>query len=94
MGKERSGCEEKWLQTLPTQLKLSSHYPQDFTVKSTGENTYQVEVDPVWRGVTNDDKALKATTHHIWQVVDDANERFARIKSVEVAQTDKLSPLE
>lgn len=34
-----------WLQTVPTQLKLSSHYPQNFMVKAVGDNQYKMEVD-------------------------------------------------
>jgi pimeloyl-ACP methyl ester carboxylesterase len=78
----------KWLQTVPTALKLSSHNPQNFTVKSVGENTYELEVDFIWGGITKDDKTLKAITHHKWLVVDDPNERFARIKRADVTQTE------
>lgn len=85
---------QKWLQTVPTSLKLSSHNPQNFKVKTVAENTYELEVDFVWRGVTKDDKALKGTTHHKWLIVDDPNERFARIKRADVTQTEALSPLE
>ena len=83
-----------WLQTVPTQLKLSSHFPQNFTVKIVGENQYEMEVDLVWRGVTKDGKAVKATTHHVWLVVDDPNERFARIKAAKITQVDALAPIE
>lgn len=84
----------QWLQTVPKQLMLSAHTPQNFTVKPTGANTYKVEVDFIWRGVTTDNQVLKATTHHNWLVVDDPNERFARIKKMSVTQTQALSPLE
>lgn len=83
-----------WLQTVPTQLKLSSHYPQNFIVKSAGKNLYEMEVDLVWRGVTKDDKAVKATTHHKWMIVDDPNERFAKIKTAKVTQVNPLAPME
>jgi len=62
-------------------------------VKAVGENQYEMEVDLVWRGVTKDDQAVKATTHHEWLVVDDPNERFARIKTAKITQVDALSPL-
>jgi pimeloyl-ACP methyl ester carboxylesterase len=83
-----------WLLTVPTRLKLSSHYPQNFTVKAVGDNQYEMEVDLVWRGVTKDDQAVKATTHHKWLVDDDPNERFARIKTAKITQVDALAPVQ
>ncbi|MGI2170412.1 hypothetical protein ACROAE_09470 [Shewanella sp. MF05960] len=83
-----------WLQTVPTQLKLSSHYPQNFSVKAIGDNQFEMEVNLVWRGVTKDDKAMKATTHHKWLIVDNPNERFARIKTAKITQVDALSLIE
>ncbi|WP_378172407.1 alpha/beta fold hydrolase [Aquimarina sp. SS2-1] len=85
---------EKWLNGTPKQLKQSSHFPENFMVKKLGNNEYEVNVDFVWRGITKDNKGLKATTTHKWIVVDNPSDRFAKIKEIKVAQKIPLSPLE
>ena len=85
---------EKWLNGAPKQLKQSSHFPENFMVKELGNNEYEVNVDFVWRGITKDNKGLKATTAHKWSVVDNPNDRFAKIKEVKITQKMPLSPLE
>lgn len=84
---------EKWLQGTPSQLKVSSHTPVNFKVETLEKDKYQVNVDFVWRGVTKDDKMLKATTSHTWLVIDNPKERFAKIKEAKVVQKEPLSPL-
>lgn len=85
---------EKWLNGTPKQLKQSSHFPRNFSVKELGNNEYEVNVDFDWRGITKDGKGLKATTAHKWIVIDNPNDRFAKIKKVKVTQKKPLSPLE
>ena len=84
---------EEWLNGTPKQLKISSHIPNNFTVKTLGDNRYEVNVDFNWTGETLAGDGLKATTRHKWLVVDDVNERFARIKQADVSQVVALGPL-
>ncbi|RMB62876.1 alpha/beta hydrolase [Dokdonia sinensis] len=84
---------EKWLNGTPTQLKQSNHFPENFAVQELGNNEYEVTVDFVWRGVTKENKGLKATTTHKWLVKDNPNDRFAKIKNVNATQKVALGPL-
>lgn len=82
---------ETWLNGMPLQLKESSHYPKNFSVKTIMENEYEVTVELDWKGVTKDNKRVQATTKHIWFVVDNPNERFAKILKAEVSQVVPFS---
>ena len=82
---------ETWLNGAPLQLKESSHYPENFSIKTIMENEYEVTVEFDWKGITKDNKQVKARTKHIWYVVNNPNERFARILKADVSQ---IKPLE
>ncbi|CAM3375696.1 hypothetical protein [Zobellia roscoffensis] len=84
---------EKWLNGTPKQLKESSHFPENFTVKVISENEYEVNVDFVWKGTTKEDQKLTATTSHHWIVQDNPNDRFAKIKEATIIQKVPLTPL-
>jgi len=77
---------EKWLNGAPMTLAVSSHYPINFSVETTGKNTYTMHVDFVWFGLAKDGNTYKAVTSHDWRVVDDPTERFARIKRADVTR--------
>ncbi|KAA1245578.1 nuclear transport factor 2 family protein [Aquimarina sp. RZ0] len=85
---------ETWLNGVPTQLKESSHIPKDFSVKTIVENEYEVTVFFDWQGVTKEGTRLKATTKHIWYVVDDVNDRFAKILKADVTQIIPIEEVE
>ena len=84
---------EQWLNGTPKQLKESSHFPENFTVKVISENEYEVNVDFVWKGITKADQKLTATTTHQWIVKDNPNDRFAKIKEATIIQKVPLTPL-
>lgn len=77
---------ETWLNGTPMLLKESSHYPESFSVKTIMENEYEVTVEFDWKGTAKDGKQMKAKTKHIWYVVDNPNERFAKILKADVSQ--------
>ncbi|GAA3521614.1 hypothetical protein GCM10022393_40040 [Aquimarina addita] len=85
---------ESWLNGTPMQLKKSSHYPENFSVKTILENEYQVTVEFDWRGITKDNKQVKAKTKHIWYVVDNPNKRFAKILKADVSQIEPFRIME
>lgn len=85
---------EAWLKEAPMQLKKSRHYPEKFTVKTIMENEYEVIVEFDWKGITKENKQVKAKTKHIWYVVDDLNERFARILKADVSQIEPFMIVE
>lgn len=79
---------ETWLNGKPMQLKESSHYPEKFSVKTIMENEYEVTVEFDWKGITKENNQVKAKTRHIWYVVDNPNERFAKILKADVFQIE------
>lgn len=84
----------KWLNDVPKkQLTLSSHVVKNLKVKEVSSNQYEISVEFVWRGISKDNKALMATTLHQWQVVDNPNDRFAKIKEMKVSQKAPLMML-
>ncbi|MGB3467542.1 MAG: hypothetical protein WBA74_19810, partial [Cyclobacteriaceae bacterium] len=85
---------KNWLNGMPMQLKESSHYPQDFEVRTIMENEYEVSVKFDWRGVTKDDKKMKALTKHNWYVIDNPDDRFAKIIKADVTQLEPLSVID
>lgn len=81
---------ETWLKEIPLQLKESSHFPEKFSVKTIMENEYEVSVEFDWKGIAKDGRKMKARTKHIWYVVDNPNDRFAKILKADVSQIEPL----
>jgi hypothetical protein len=81
---------QTWLNGTPSQLKQSSHYPENFSVKSLGENRYEVRVDFDWYGIMKNDTKLRVKTAHTWQIIDNPEERFAKITRIDVKQIEPL----
>ncbi|NAS11759.1 hypothetical protein [Poritiphilus flavus] len=71
---------QAWISSTYTQLKMSCHYPENFSVQSIQKNKYEVYVDLVWQRLTSRDLHLKTVTRYRWIVQDDPNDRFARIQ--------------
>lgn len=85
---------ETWLNGTPMLLKESSHYPENFSVKTIMDNEYEVSVEFDWKGITKDNKQVKARTKHTWYIVDNPNERFAKILKMDVSQIEPFSIIE
>jgi len=81
---------EKWLNGTPKQLTNSEHYPKNFEVKQIMENEYEMTVEFDWKGRTKDGKSLEGTTKHTWYIIDNPNDRFAKVLKVDVVQTNPL----
>jgi hypothetical protein len=75
---------ELWLNDIPRQLRQSSHHAEHFLVKKTLENEYEMAVEFDWYGITKDNKKMVARTQHTWEIVDNIDEPFAKIKKAVV----------
>jgi len=73
-----------WLNGAPLQLKQSSHHIENFSVVETKENHFTVNVDFDWYGITKADQRMAARTRHTWTVIDNPDERFAKVQNVNV----------
>ncbi len=81
---------ETWLNGTPKQLKQSNHHPENFVVKELGANEYEMTVEFNWYGIANDDKKITSRTKHVWHIIDHPDDRFAKIKRVDVTQIEAL----
>jgi len=82
---------ETWLNGTPKQLTQSSHHPENLIIKSIGENVFKISVAFDWYGIAKNGQKMKAKTQHEWVVVDNPNERFARIKKADVSQIEPIT---
>ncbi|WP_298509955.1 hypothetical protein [uncultured Kordia sp.] len=73
-----------WLNGAPKHMKESNHHPENFKVTVIDKNTYEINVEFDWNGITLDDKKMIARTAHHWILTDNPEERFARIKTMNV----------
>lgn len=85
---------ENWLNGTPKQLIQSSHHPENLIVKTINDTTFEVSVVFDWYGIAKNGQKMKAKTLHNWVVIDNPNERFARIRKVDVKQIEPLSIIE
>lgn len=85
---------DKWIKGAPAQLKQSSHYAKNFSIKVLNENAYEMSVEFDWYGITKDDKKMTARTQHRWVIEDNVNERFAKVKQMDVQQLKPFTVVE
>lgn len=85
---------KEWAKTVPTRIKQSGHFPKNFMVKENPDKTIHVSVDFEWQGISIDGKAMIAETHHDWILENNTEERFARMKNMNVTQTEPFQIVE
>lgn len=73
-----------WLTKSAASMDAARHDIAAFAWQSTGQNTYQAEFDFVWYGYSNDLEPMHAESRHIWQIVDDPQDRYPRICQMSV----------
>jgi hypothetical protein len=57
------------------------------------ENKYQVTVEFDWTGEWKDNNKYAWRTKHIWTVIDNPEERFARIQQADVKRIIPVAPV-
>ena len=78
---------DKWIVSIHNPIKISGHKPKNFSSKLNDDQTISVSVDFEWQGVSVDDKEMTAETHHEWNLENNLDERFARMKTMKVTET-------
>lgn len=81
-----------WLAGPASQVVASRHKISNFSHETLEENLYLVSMDFDWNGILPDDTGMTAKTRHVWTVVDNPTERFARIRNVEVEILEAFAP--
>lgn len=74
-----------WIVLFSKRVKVSRHILKSFSAKMNNDRTISVSLDFEWNGVTTDDNKEKtAQTHHEWVLSNDMDQRFARMKKMQV----------
>jgi hypothetical protein len=79
-----------WLNGTPKSLLQSSHYPEKFSVKKIMDNEYEMTAEFDWHGMGKEGKKMTARTKHVWYIIDNPDDRFAKIKRADVTQVEVL----
>jgi hypothetical protein len=74
-------------------LQQSSHHPEKLSIKKINENEYEMTVELDWYGIAKDGKKLTAKIKHVWQIVDNVEDRFAKIKRADVTQVEPFATI-
>ena len=73
-----------WLAGPGSQISASTYAIKNLSHEELGDNVYRLSAGLDWQGILPDGREVEANTRHVWIVVDDPSERFARIKQVDV----------
>ncbi len=57
------------------------------------ENEFEMTVYFDWKGETKEGQKMAGQTKHVWYIVDNPNERFAKILKANVTQTKKIKEI-
>lgn len=77
---------DAWLASIPPRIKAAAHFPKNVSVKEQADGSISVSVDFDWEGISAAGEPMIAETHHEWTLVNDPDERFARMKHMRVVQ--------
>ncbi|MDI9363540.1 MAG: hypothetical protein QM541_01220 [Flavobacterium sp.] len=73
-----------WLESSSSKLKTSTHSYKNLEIVNNQDSTISVKVNFEWKGITVDAKKMIAETHHEWTLSNNTEERFARMKQMNV----------
>jgi hypothetical protein len=73
-----------WLESSSSKLKTSTHSYKNLEIVNNQDSTISVKVNFEWKGITIDAKKMIAETHHEWSLSNNTEERFARMKQMNV----------
>lgn len=75
---------DAWIKAIPKQISASSHAYKNFKVVDHGNQSFGVTLDLDWQGIDLEGKQVHATNHHEWLLENDMDQRFAKLKSMQV----------
>ncbi|MEW2923090.1 hypothetical protein AB1A65_16590 [Muricauda sp. ANG21] len=64
------------------------HAPKDVNVLQLEKDVYSISFDLEWHGITKNDKRIVRVVHQEWTLVNDPDERFAKIKDIRIKQIE------
>ena len=82
-----------WLTKSAASMDAARHDIAAFSWDATGSNTYRAEFEFVWFGYSRELEPMHAESRHIWQIEDDPQERYPRIRQMTVEFTTPFHPV-
>ncbi len=73
-----------WIQDISANISAGSHTYKNLVILEREEDLFAVSVDFDWTGVNTDNKKMIGETHHEWVLVNNKDERFARLKKITI----------
>lgn len=73
-----------WINDVQSKIKTSTHTYKNLKFTPINETTFEVAVDFEWKGITVNDEKMIAETKHHWILNNNSEERFARMKEMNV----------
>ncbi len=86
------GGFDEWVQGYRSLLDAAMLSIESFDVVDQGDGAMTATIDFEWDGLMADGSRMEMGTRHVWHVVDNPAERFARARSIEVTKTREMAP--
>lgn len=80
-----------WHDATSHAVAVTTHTITDFKLVQPEAGRYDVALDFAWQGITSEDQAMTARTHHEWTLTD-ADERFPRLAAFAVHVVQPFAP--
>jgi hypothetical protein len=75
---------DEWIQSVSERIQTSTHSLKNLKIADNKDHTFSVWVDFDWKGINRNNEKMIAETHHEWLLTNNMEERFARMKTMEV----------
>jgi hypothetical protein len=83
---------EKWFCGPASAVAASTHVIDNFSYELIDKDTWRVQADFARQGLLPDGKKMITKSRHRWTVIDNPQERFARIKTAAVEVLEPFKP--
>ena len=83
---------EKWFRGSASSVTASTHVVQNLKVEALNASEFKMSAELDWEGILPTNAEMTARTRHVWLVVDNPKERFARIKTMDVEALRPFAP--
>ncbi len=81
----------EWVEGYSALTDASMLTMESMDVAENSDGTLTVTIDFEWDGIMPDGTRMEMGTRHVWNVVDDPSQRFARICSIDVTRTRDMA---
>ena len=82
---------EAWLRGPASAVVASTHEVHKLEIEVVSPTEFKMSAEFAWEGLLPNDAPMSARTGHRWLIEDNPNERFARIKSIDVEVLEPFS---